>query len=89
MPTFNSCTKCLGSPGIINDLKPDCHPVCGHGCMDDVTTERSFDSLATCVIDVLGVFVDMFAICVCTTRHWQTSGRPVQELNFCTVISRR
>ena len=22
---------------------------------------------------------------VCTTRHWQTSGRQVQELNGCTV----
>ena len=23
---------------------------------------------------------------VCTTRHWQTSGRLVQELNACTVV---
>ena len=28
----------------------------GHGCMDDLTTGRSFDSLATWVIDVLGLF---------------------------------
>ena len=23
---------------------------------------------------------------VCSTMHWQTSGRPVQELNVCTVV---
>ena len=23
VPTFNSCTKCVGSPGIINDRVPD------------------------------------------------------------------
>ena len=28
----------------------------GHGCMIDLATERSFDSQATCVIDVLGLF---------------------------------
>ena len=27
-----------------------------HGCMDDLTTERSFVSQATWVIDVLGLF---------------------------------
>ena len=26
-PTFNSCTKCMGNPGIIQDRTPDCHPV--------------------------------------------------------------
>ena len=28
---------------------------------------------------------DVLSIVVCTTRHWQTSGRLVQELNVCTV----
>ena len=27
VPTFNSCTKCVGSPGIINDRTSDYHPV--------------------------------------------------------------
>ena len=27
----------------------------GHRCMDDLTTESSFDSKARCVIDVLGL----------------------------------
>ena len=29
----------------------------GHGCMDDLTSDRSFDSQATYVIDVLGLFL--------------------------------
>ena len=48
----------------------------GHGYMDDLTTERSFDSKATWVIDVLGLFLSMG---VCTTMYRQTSGRLVQE----------
>ena len=52
----------------------------GHGCMDDLTTERRFDSEATCVTDVLGLF-GMISMGVCTARHWQTSVRLVQELN--------
>ena len=36
------------------------------------------------VIDVHGFF-NMLSIGVCTTRHWQMSGRLVQELNACTV----
>ena len=27
VPTFDSCTKCMGSPGIINDHTSDYHPV--------------------------------------------------------------
>ena len=27
VPTFNSCTKFAGSPGIIHDRTPGCHPV--------------------------------------------------------------
>ena len=27
VPTFNSCTNCLGSPGIIHDHTPDCRLV--------------------------------------------------------------
>ena len=32
-----------------------------------------------------GLFFDMLSMGVCTTRHWQTSSRLVQELNVCTV----
>ena len=27
VPTFNSCTKWMGSPGIINNHMPDCYPI--------------------------------------------------------------
>ena len=27
VPTFNSCTKCVASIGIIHDRTPDCHSV--------------------------------------------------------------
>ena len=37
------------------------------------------------VIDVLGLFFDMLSMGFYTTRHWQTSGRLVQELNIGTV----
>ena len=57
--------------------------------MDDLTIEHSFDSQATWIIDVLGLFFDMLPIGVCTTGHLQTSGRLVQELNICTVYSGR
>ena len=56
-----------------------------HGCMDDLTTDRSCDSQATWVIDVLDLFLDMLPMGVCTSRHWRTSGRLVQELDACTV----
>ena len=37
------------------------------------------------VIDVLGLFLDMLSMGFYTTRHWQTSGRLMQELDVCTV----
>ena len=87
MPAFNSCTKFDGSPGIIFDRTPIFHPVSWAWMLPQVpdhTTECSFDSQATWVIDFLGLFLiyDVFTI-----RHWQTSGRLVQEPNACTVAN--
>ena len=53
--------------------------------MDDLTTERRLDLKALWVIEMHCLFVDMLSIGICTTRHWRTSGRLVQELNVCTV----
>ena len=53
--------------------------------MNELTTKRSFDSQAMWGIDVLGLFVDMLSMGVCTTRQWQTSGRLVQELDASQV----
>ena len=84
MPTFNSCSKRLDSWGIIQNRLPDCKSV---SCIDDLTTERSFDSQSTRAIDVLGLFFDILFMGVCTTGHRQTSGRlVVQELTICTVL---
>ena len=34
---------------------------------------------------MLGLSFDMLSMAVFSTRHWQISGRLVQELNVCTV----
>ena len=53
--------------------------------MFNLTTEGTFHLQAKCVFDVLGLFLNLKSMVVCTTRHCQTSGRLVQELNVCTV----
>ena len=52
----------------------------------DLTTESSFDSQAKWVMMCLAYLFGMLSMGVCTTRHWQTSGRLVQELNVWTVV---
>ena len=54
-------------------------------CMEDVTTERSFDSQATWVIEVLGILFEMLSVGVCINGHWQMPCQLLQELNVCTV----
>ena len=41
VPTFNSCTKYVGSEVIIHDRMHDYHPLSGHGCMDVLTPDRT------------------------------------------------
>ena len=41
------------------------------------------------VIGVLGGLFNMLSMSVCTARHWQMSGRLVQELNVCIVYTQR
>ena len=84
MPTFSSCTKCLGT---IHDNTPGWYQLPWHGCTDGLTFEHDFDSQATGVIDVLGLYSAMLSTGVYTTRHWQTTGRLLQELNVCSVVS--
>ena len=50
--------------------------------MDDLTTERNFDSQAKNAIDVLG---SLFWHVIYATRHWRKSEQLVQELNVCSV----
>ena len=61
MPIFNSCTECVDRPGLLHNRTPDCSPVSWvwmHGGPHSWTC-CSFDSQATWVIDVCGLFVDM------------------------------
>ena len=53
-------------------------------CIDDITTGSSVDRQATWVIDVLGLFLDMISMGVCTPRNWRISSRLVQEVNVST-----
>ena len=57
----------------------------GLGCMDDLRTKRSFDSQTIGSLVCLPYLFEILSMGVCTTRHKQTSGRLVQELNVCTV----
>ena len=50
--------------GIIHDRTPT-----SFLGMDDLKAESSFDSHATWVIDMLGLFFDMLSMGVRTTRH--------------------
>ena len=76
VPTFNSCTKCLVSSGIIDDCTPNCHPVSSQ--LNVVLVRKP----------LCGWFIfDTFSISVCTTSHRHSSGQLVQELNVCTVPS--
>ena len=69
VPTSNSCTKCMGSPGMIHDRTPDCHPKFPeHGCMDDFTTESSVGVQATWVIIVVTFYPWVF-LQTCTGRR--------------------
>ena len=58
----------------------------GYGCMDDLTTECCFIHELHGSLMCLTHFL-ILSMGVCTTRQWQTSGRPIRELNVYTVIS--
>ena len=92
VPTFNSCTKCVASPGIIHVRTPNCIP------FSWVLMPLKTSQLHVALIHklrgsllYLAYLLDMISTGFCTTRHWQTSGRLVQELNsvlhYCHLLS--
>ena len=85
--TFNSCTKCVGSQGIINNRPPDCHPVFWAWMHGWAHNRTYFDLQATVRGSLVCLAYSFLTIDmgVCTTRHCQTSGRLMQELNVVTV----
>ena len=55
----------MGSPGIIHDRTPDRQPVSFiemDACMDNLTTEASFELQATWVIYGLGLYFDILTM---------------------------
>ena len=87
VPRFNSCTHYVGAVRAeYTTGRPIAIQFPGNGCMDDLTTESSFHSQATWVINVLGLFFDILPIGVCTTEHWQTSGRLVLEFKVYSIL---
>ena len=75
VPTFNSCTKCMGSLGIIHDLMPNCHPVSWsrmHGWPHKWTLFIIRKLLGSLMC--LAYYFDMFFVDKCAFRHWKTSG---------------
>ena len=68
VPTFNFCTKFLGSQVIIHDRTK----IPGNKCIDDLTSERSFDLQGMWVIGVFGLFSSNLPMGVYTTGNWQT-----------------
>ena len=53
--------------------------------MNDLTSERSYDSQVTLAINVRGLIFDLLPMSVCTTGHWQTSGRLEQKFDVSAV----
>ena len=54
-----------------HNIRPHAQLPSVHGCMDELKTERSFDSKPMC--HKCDLYFDVLSIGVCTTRPWQTS----------------
>ena len=83
MPTYNSCTKRVGSPGLIHAQLPTIFL----GMDAWITSQLNIALICKLCVSLmcLTYLFDVLSMGVCTTRHWQTSGELVQELNVCTV----
>ena len=74
---------------IIHDRFPIARKFPGHGCDHRSMTSKPKAALISKLrgsLMCLAYFFDMLSMWMCTNRHWQTSGRLVQELNVCTVM---
>ena len=84
VPTFNSCTKCVGGLGKIRDRMPDCHPV--SWAMDAwMTSQLNVVLIHKLCESLICMAKKLFFMDVYTNRHRRASGRLVHELNVCTV----
>ena len=63
---------------MIHARTPGCHPCFRrHGCMDDLTAEQALIHKATWIIDVLGLFVDIYP------RVFVQSGTGKRPVDWC------
>ena len=84
MPIFNSCTTNAGSPGTPPYARLT-SSFLGIDAWMNSQLKLALINKATWIIYVLGLLFDMLPVGVCTTRHWQTPGRLLQELDIFTV----
>ena len=85
MSTFDSCTKCTGSKSIVLDRMPDCHQV-SWAWMTSELNVALISKLCWPLMCLVYFFWHDLSMGVCTTRHCQTCGQLVQELNACTIV---
>ena len=79
--TLNSCTKGVGSLGIIHDRTPDCHPV-SRAWMYGWPHYMLRVSLMC-----LAYFFKVLSMGVCKTRQWEMAGQLVQELTLMLLVA--
>ena len=80
VPPFNSCTKCVGSLGIIYDRKPDCHPV-SSAWMHWLSQNWTQFWFASCAVHWLDFFLwHVIHGCLYNQTHWQSTGAGIKCL---------
>ena len=87
VPASNSCTKCVGIPSIYTITRTIAIQFPGHVCMNDLTTERSFDSQATWVINVCLIILTCYLwLCVQPGTGRRPTGARTKWL-YCRCIT--
>ena len=81
----NSYTECFGSPGIMTTPRPIANQFPWHRCDHTSRTSLLNVPLIRWLCGSLMYLAYSLSMDVCTTGHWHTSGRLVQELNVCIV----
>ena len=84
VPTFNSYTKCKVRQVTIHDRMPDCHGFPGMTALISSQINVALIRELRESLMSLAYYLTCYTR-VCTTRHWQMSGRLVQDWNICIV----
>ena len=73
-----------GQPG--HNTRPFATQFPGFARMNDLILKVALIRKLQRSLMCVAYFVKMLSVCICTTRHYQTSGRLVEELNVGTVL---